>query len=86
MESNELKNAILSNLELIKNNSISSQLRQVKSDSVKEEEVEQSSQINDDPDELVKSLPKFTQTTFDYAAKQFYFDDIYFRNSKLINL
>ena len=79
----DLETAILSNLKKIKNESAD-----VKAELPLEVDPEiRSSEINDNPDELVKCLPKFlNQTTYDYDAKKFYFDDIYFKHSKLLKV
>ena len=83
MESVEIKNDIMRNLKQIKKESTS------KGDDAEETVVDENvefKEINDNPDELVKYLPKFNQTTFDYEANRYYFDEIYFKNSKLIIL
>jgi hypothetical protein len=77
----EIENAILSNLKKLKQDTKPSE-ENVKNDP---ENVE----INDNPDELIKLMPKISQTqnvSFDYLAKKSYFDQIYFKNSKLIKL
>ena len=84
MESDDIKGNILRNLERIKKDSIS--MDTIKEDAFKEDKETIVQEINDNPDELVKYLPKFNQTTFDYEANRYYFDEIYFKNSKLIIL
>jgi hypothetical protein len=81
MESDKIKNDIIRNLKQIKKESEGD----VAEEAVVDENVE-FKEMNDNPDELVKNLPKFNQTTFDYEANRYYFDEIYFKNSKLIIL
>jgi hypothetical protein len=77
----KIQNAILSNLNEIKESVDLSQNKE-----------EDDSQINeDDPDELINALSKFEKITkahsvFDYESKRSYFDEIYFKNSKLFKM
>jgi hypothetical protein len=86
MESSELKNDILRNLEQIKKDAVSSMSSDIKEEIVEDKREPLAEEMNDNPDDLVKCLPKFNQTTYDYDAKRYYFDEIYFKNSKLITL
>jgi len=74
-----IKKAILNNLNEIKE---SVDLNQ---------EVDDKQVNEDDPDELINELPKFekitkSHTVFDYESKRSYFDEIYFKNSKLFKM
>ena len=72
-DNEEIKDAILSNLRQLKE----------KADLVMQE---------DNPDDLVNELPKFVSAAdkhdepFDYFSKKKFFDDIYFKDSRLIKM
>jgi hypothetical protein len=44
--------------------------------------------IEDNPDDLVKEIPKFRakDEEFDYSVKRSFFDEVYFRDSKLLKM
>ena len=76
----KIENAILSNLKRLKEET-------VPEEDIKNEPNPENVEINDNPDELIKLMPKINQTqnvSFDYLAKKSYFDENYFKNSKLI--
>ena len=70
-----LESSVLTNLKILKN-----ELNEDKIDSVEEQEQEAIS---------IEKLPVFeniSNTHFDFESKKFYFDDIYFANSKIIRM
>lgn len=74
---NNLENAVLSNLEILKS-------------SVKKEQMStENEEKKADPEEsiLIEELQMFeniVNTNFDFESHRYFFDDIYFQNSKLI--
>jgi hypothetical protein len=74
---NNLENAVLSNLEILKS-------------SVKKEQMStENEEKKADPEEsiLIEKLQMFeniVNTNFDFESHRYFFDDIYFQNSKLI--
>ncbi len=74
MNQQNLASAIQKNLEIIKN-----EARSTKSGEEAEEV---------DPSTLIKDLPKANTSgdSFEFSANRLFFDDIYFRNSKLIRM
>jgi hypothetical protein len=69
----EIANVILSNLKKLKEESEAAS--EARDDTIAE----------DNPDDLVKEIPKFRvkDEEFDYFAKKSFFDEIYFKDSKL---
>lgn len=70
-----LESSVLTNLKILKN-----ELNEEKKDSVEEQEQEAIS---------IEKLPIFeniSNTHFDFESKKFFFDDIYFANSKIIRM
>ncbi len=66
----------MSNLQILKN-----ELNEEKKDSVNEQEEEEPISI-----EKLPVFEKILNTHFDFESKRFYFDDIYFSNSKIIRM
>ena len=76
MEDN-LENAVLNNLEILK-----SSVKQVKS----LENEEKKAEVDNETVTIEKlhMLENVTNTKFDFESHRYFFDDIYFHNSKLI--
>ena len=83
--SKTLENAILRNLEKI---------RDLSSEGDKEAQMNSKQEVDskdfkDDPDELIKTLPKmenFVGSAFNFESRKQFLDEIYFKNSKLIKM
>lgn len=75
MEHKNLSEAISKNLQIIKKESLSN-------------DNENLSDPIDNPNDLLSELPKIpsSKSEFEYCANRSFFDEIYFKNSKLITM